>query len=200
MSHSTQADSHAREAALAAKQSAWDRFYEYCFEVIRSSPSVRRLSDSDRDDCVQDVMLEIVKKFGAAQTQPVSGGVEGWIRVVSKHKAADIVRRRIRKPEVGFDDGSGEAVPSRAQEQLAHAENQGESVSLVWEALLRLDSEVTVTSYLIFFLRTIEGWSVPEIAEVMQISAKQARFRCHRVKRRFEEILKDSSAAKLGDH
>src|SRR5262249_12081859 len=43
----------------------WDQFYAYCFAIINECPGVRRLSFADREDCVQDVMTEIVRRFGA---------------------------------------------------------------------------------------------------------------------------------------
>lgn len=184
----------AAPAASESRREAWDRFYGYCFEVIHSSPGVRRLASADRDDCVQDVMLEIVRKFGAESREMEPSAVEGWVRVVSRSKAADIVRRRKRKPEVGFEDGSGKAVAGQS-EAAGESLEVGESVSLVWEALLRLDQEVTVTSYLIFFLRQIEGWEVGDIAEAFQITPEQVRFRCHRVKQRFATILKAQGVA-----
>jgi RNA polymerase sigma factor (sigma-70 family) len=176
-------------AGQESRQEAWDRFYAYCFEIISSSPAVRRLSGADREDCIQDVMLEIVRKFGTDSHAIRAEDVTGWVRAVSRNKAADIARRRMRKPESGFEDGSGEEVPQR-DEAASEALSVGESISIVWEALLALDHQVTVTSYLVFFLRQIEGWSVGEVAEMLQIAPEQVRFRTHRVKTRFAEILK----------
>ena len=176
----------------------WDQFYDYCFAVINQCPSVRRLRDADREDCVQEVMVELVRKFGAHDPDSFQDKLTGWIRVLSRNKAADILRRRYRKPEVNFDDGSGSAVldggPGRAGAD--DDGGRGEHVSLVWEALLSLDNEVSATSYLVFYLRTIEGWTVPEVAELFQMSPEQARARCHRVKAKFGSILKTKSKAR----
>ena len=115
------------------------------------------------------------------------------------NKAADIIRRRYRKPEVLF-----ETVPvASVLDSVGHGpdereEVQGEYVSIVWEALLSLDTQVPVTSYLVFYLRTIEGWDIPEIADLFQISAEQARVRCHRVKKKFGSILKTNGRS--GEH
>ena len=65
----------------------------------------------------------------------------------------------------------------------------GEHVSLVWESLLSLDHKVPVTSYLIFYLHTMEGWKIREIAELFQISPDQVRARSHRVKKKFGSII-----------
>jgi RNA polymerase sigma factor (sigma-70 family) len=171
----------------------WDHFYDYCFTIINECPGVRRLSSADREDCVQDVMMEIVRKFGTPRTGSLHDKLTGWIRVISRNKAADIVRRKFRKPEVFFDDGAGAAVldaepPSDVDSGVSH----GEYVSLVWEALISLDQHVSATSYLVFYLRSIEGWSIREIAELFQISADQAKARCHRVKKKFGSILESN--------
>jgi RNA polymerase sigma factor (sigma-70 family) len=179
-------DARAPEADRRA--TAWDRFYAHCFRIINQCPNVRRLSGADRDDCVQDVLMEIVRRFGE-RPEDDPEALTGWIRVVSRNKAADIARRRVRRPEVGFDDGTGSAVLDESDE-AGPGLDEGESVSLVWEALTALDQEVTMTSYLIFYLRTIENWAIPEIAEVLQITPEQTRFRCHRVRKRFGAILK----------
>ncbi|CAN5915009.1 hypothetical protein BH23PLA1_BH23PLA1_23970 [soil metagenome] len=173
---------------------AWDQFYDHCFRIIHQCPGVRRLSGADREDCVQEVMMEIVRRFGDRQPEAIREELTGWIRVVSRNKAADIARRRIRKPEVAFDDGAGNGwldLDGFAAGEGSDADpDAGEAVSLVWEALIALDQEVPVTSYLVFYLRSIENWSIPEIAELFQISPDQARARCHRVKKKFRSILK----------
>jgi RNA polymerase sigma factor (sigma-70 family) len=167
----------------------WDRFYEYCFAIINQCPGVRKLSSADREDCIQEVMVELVRRFGEGQPGENPEGLTGWIRVVTRNKAADIVRRHYRKPEVGFDDGSGEAVMAPGEEVKAGL-GLGDRVSLVWEALALLEEEVSMTSSIAFFLRTIEGWSVTDIAELMEMTPEQVRARLHRVRTRLDQILK----------
>jgi RNA polymerase sigma factor (sigma-70 family) len=175
----------------------WDHFYAYCFTIISECPGVRKLSTTDREDCIQEVMVEIVRKFGTREPEEARGELIGWIKVLSRNKAADIMRRRYRKPEVLFDDGAGCSVlDSVGHGPDAREEVQGEYVSIVWEALVSLDTQVPVTSYLVFYLRTIEGWDIPEIADLFQISAEQARARCHRVKKKFGSILKTNERSR----
>jgi RNA polymerase sigma factor (sigma-70 family) len=186
-------------AADATLASAWEHFYGYCFAIINQCPGVRRLSEADREDCVQDVMIEIVRRFGEPKPESIQEGMATWIRVISRNKAADIVRRKVRKPEVLFDDGTGAAVLDGEPSSRSQAELEpGEYISLVWEALISLDHKVPVTSYLVFYLRTIEGWTIPEIANLFGISAEQARARCHRVKAKFGSILKTKRGRRRG--
>ena len=173
--------------------SAWDQFYEHCFAIIRRSPGVRRLNESDRDDCVQDVMMEIVRRFreAADRPSPDPNQIAPWILTVSRNNAADIVRRRQRRPESQFQDGAGNE-QGGPPEQAAPADSgpdPSEYVALVWEALVALDQEVPVTSYLVFYLHTIEGWPYDEVANLFQITDEQARVRCHRVKKKFAALV-----------
>lgn len=137
--------------------------------------------------------MEIVRRFGDRQPESIREELTGWIRVVSRNKAADIARRRVRKPEVYFDDGAGAGLLDGLAEDRDSEASAGDAVSLVWEVLISLDQEVPVTSYLIFYLRTIEDWSIPEIADLFQISPEQTRARCHRVKKKFGMHIKDGS-------
>ena len=174
----------------------WDSFYAHCYTIINECPGVRRLSSTDRDDCIQDVMLELVKKFGELQPDTNQENLTGWIRVISRNKAVDIVRRRYRKHEVLFDDGAGGGLMDRESEGVDPEQARGDHVSLIWETLLSLDHKVPVTSYLIFYLHTIESWKIPEIAELFQISPEQVRARSHRVKKKFGSILETKERQK----
>ncbi len=167
----------------------WDQFYAHCFAIISDSPGVRSLSSADRDDCIQDVMMELVRRFGTSCPDSEQDNLTGWIRTISRNKAVDIVRRRYRKPEVLFDDGAGGGLLDPAEPEADQEQVQGEHVSLIWECLVSLDQKVPVTSYLVFYLHTIEGWKIPEIAKLFQITPEQASARSHRVKKKFGTIL-----------
>lgn len=174
-----------RQQSPDALSDAWDHFYAHCATIIGRCPSVRRLSDFDREDCVQDVMFEIVRRFGEKQPEALSEELPAWIRTVSRNKAVDIARRRSRKAEVGFDDGAGEAVPDDGP-----SAEQARYVALVWEALVSLDQKVPVTSYLVFYLHTIEEWDINEVAKLFQLAPGTTRTRCHRVKEKFDAIVR----------
>lgn len=168
---------------------AWNRFYAHCFHIINQCPFVRRLNVVDREDCVQEVMMEIVRKLGQLQPEVAGAALTGWIRTVSRNKAINITRQRYRKPEIPFDDGAGAAVVGKPTNPTP-AIPEEDSLAMLWEALVVLDEKVTMSSYVIFYLRNIENWPITEIAEVFNITPEQTRFKCHRVRKRFSEILK----------
>ena len=179
--------------------SVWDQFYAHCSAIINATPGVRKLSAVDREDCIQEVMLEFVRKFGERGPAPGDAHLTGWLRLTSRNKASDIVRRRSRKPESGFADGAGEAIVDRGASAASFDATRAEHVSLIWETLLSLDHKVPVTNYLIFYLHAIEGWKIPELAELFAITSEQVRFRCHRVKKKFESILEAKGQGRDAD-
>ena len=69
----------------------WDKFYAHCSTIIHECPSVRRLSIVDREDCVQEVMVEIVRRF--RERQPDSGQ-EKLTKLDSRHLAEQGRRHR----------------------------------------------------------------------------------------------------------
>jgi len=184
----------ARKVADAAALSAvWDQFYAHCSDIINGCPGVRRLSSADREDCVQDVMMELVRKFGEQRPEAGQENLAGWIRTVSRNKAVDIIRKRYRSHEICFDDGSGSALVDREVPEANPEREPGARVSLIWEALVSLDQKVPVTSYLVFYLHSIEGWKILEIAELFQITPDQVRARSHRVKKKIGSYLESKS-------
>ena len=168
---------------------AWEQFYAYCLDIIGQSPAVKRLSGPDREDCIQDVMTEIVRHFGTLRPETILEDHAGWIRVLSRNKAIDIVRRRLRHPEILFDDGVGASLARPDDPENPGNLKSSEAISLVWEVLLSLDQKVPVTSYLVFYLRTIEEYEVAEIAELFSLTQDQVRSRCHRVRKMVQSII-----------
>jgi RNA polymerase sigma factor (sigma-70 family) len=175
-------------ATCEARKEAWDHFYNHCISIIQNCSSIRRLSEVDREDCMQEVMVEIVRRFGDGRAEAPQEDVKGLLLTLSRNKAADIVRRKYRKHEISFDDGAGASLAAGPRSRTDSID-RSTAVSLVWEALTSLDLEVPMTSYLAFYLRTIEDWSIPEIAALLGLTPEQTRVRCHRVKKRFAEIL-----------
>ncbi len=183
-----------RPSSESSLSENWDHFLGQCQRMIARSPELQRLSRNDREDCVQDVMVEVVRKFGSETPVSIQNKLMGWIRVVSRNKAVDIHRRRKRKPELLFDDGAGATLIDRAFLQNQQSEESSEAVSLVREALSHLDARVAPMTYLVFHLRHLEGWSITEISDLFQIRPERTRARCHRAKRKFEEILRVCTA------
>jgi DNA-directed RNA polymerase specialized sigma24 family protein len=66
---------------------------------------------------------------------------------------------------------------------------------MVWSALAQLEQQLEPRSFLVFFLRWIEGWSFAEIADELGLTAGQARLRHFRAKEKFRGVIEGRTPA-----
>jgi RNA polymerase sigma factor (sigma-70 family) len=173
--------------------SDWDRFYAFCDGAIRTALASRPLQPADREDCRQEIWMELL----ATRMSRFRGGdLRSWLAALARNKAVDAVRRSRRRP-VGLAIDP-ETRPAGPFEGPCAAD---ESRSLVWSALAALERRVETRSFLVFFLRWIEGWSFIEIAAHLGLTPEQARLRHHRTKEKFRQVILDTAPrAERGDH
>ena len=85
---------------------AWQRFY--CTYELRVREVLEKwhLSDADREDCLQDVWVEVLVHLGHFQHDPGRGRLSTWLTTLARNKAADSIRHRSRHPSrpLGADD------------------------------------------------------------------------------------------------
>jgi RNA polymerase sigma-70 factor (ECF subfamily) len=153
---------------------SWIRFHAACEEAVARTLAFAGLGAADRDDCLQEIWLEIVstrlEKFRGNNVLP-------WVIALARNKAVDVHRRRSRRRTLPLDfevEGPAPAGP--------HHENVDETRRRAWRALAELEGRTSVVSFLTFFLRQVEGLSVSEVAEFLHLSPSQVRLRHHRVK------------------
>ena len=148
--------------------------------VIRSALARRPIQEADREDCRQEVWLELLAtRIGRFR----GGDLRAWLATVSRNRANDVLRRARRRPAVDVT-----AIDPPSSEESALASRADEARALVWAALRALEPLVHPVNFLVFFLRGMEGWSFAEIGEAFGLAPSQARLRYHRVKQKFRDL------------
>jgi RNA polymerase sigma-70 factor, ECF subfamily len=165
---------------------AWEHFYECHTPLIRTFVAARRLSEPDRNDCIQEVWKEVVVKLREFHYDTGRARFCTWLLVLARHKAADVVRRQVRHPAMTLDAEA--AVPDRACDPASEHERR-RLRGLVRGVLAELSGRVSACSYQVLHLRWIEGRPLPEIAAALGLTPAQARFRHHRVKQKFRRLF-----------
>lgn len=162
-------------------RSDWDRFYEFCEGAIRTALAFRSLQQADREDCCQDIWVELLV---TRMSRFHGGNLRSWLATLARNKAIDTFRRG-RRHQVGL------SIDMEGMTPVDHAGPcpADESRSVVWPALAVLERQVEPRSFLVFFLRWIEGWSFGEIADALGLTPEQARSRHHRTKERFRQLV-----------
>ncbi len=160
-----------------------DDFTEELDRTIRASLASQRLQEADRQDCAQETWLAILEGRPSGFR---GGDLKAWAATIARNKAMDLFRRTSRRPtqvlQEDIQDGSGD---KKDVDDLSWR---------IWCALADLEPLVHPRRFLVFFLRSFEGWSFREIEDNLGLTAEQARLQNHRVLRKFRSLLESGMA------
>jgi RNA polymerase sigma-70 factor (ECF subfamily) len=160
---------HAADMALAKSAATGDRNAQRTL-LSRVLPELRGVArammgpGADADDATQHAGLKILERVGSYRGD---ARLEAWSRRVGTRVCLDLMRSRKRRREVG-------------REFVGHEPVQAPP-SLAWEALPRpLDAyldEISEPQRQAVVMRHALGYSVPEIAELLEIPVDTAKSR-----------------------
>lgn len=138
-------------------------------------------TETEAEDAIQDVMLSAGKHL---QDFRGEGSVEGWlVRMVAN---ACHHLRRGRKNDAGLHDV--DAVLTAQESTPEQSAQAGQLSSALGEALL----ELAPADRMIVLLAEAEGWTGPEIAEKVGLTAGAVRVRLTRARTKLRKHLADS--------
>lgn len=130
--------------------------------------------ESYTEECMNDVLLAIWQN--ADCYDPKQSSFENWVAGISRHKAMDCIRRRLRRPQTV----SLEELPIASE---AVVENAAE---MEIEALLE---SLTEKDRRLFVLRYLEGQPIEEIAVQMGLKPEAVYNRISRGRKRIQKEL-----------
>ena len=169
---------------------ALDDDYEAFEELVRRyKKKAYRLAwslvkeEAEAQDVVQEAFLNIYRKLHTFSGDAQLGS---WIYRVVVNAALMRLRKRDRRSEIGLEDAAGEVedregtFAGRPQWQI-HADEAAENVELREQILAAVD-ELDPKYQAAFVLREVEGLSLREIAEVLNLSEGAVKTRLHRAR------------------
>jgi RNA polymerase sigma-70 factor (ECF subfamily) len=145
----------------------------------------------DAEDVTQEAILSAMEHLADFREEARFGT---WIRRIATHAALKVLRKRKGLPSVQFDDGGqapdggGFAHPeviadwSQSPEHLVQLH---ETRTALEAALATLDDKHRV----VFVLRDVEGFSVRETAEMLELSEANVKVRLLRARLQLREEL-----------
>jgi RNA polymerase sigma-70 factor (ECF subfamily) len=140
--------------------------------------SLRRFGVEEHavDDAAQHVFLTLAERLPDVDPERERAFLIGLcVRV-----AANARRRRTRSPETPSDDLEQHATKAPDPEQLLQSKQRRAALDRALDAL-------PIDQRSIFVLFELEGFSLPEIAELLQIPLGTATSRLRRARERFEK-------------
>ena len=176
-----------------------DRVYGLAFRMLGES--------HDAEDVAQQTFLSLVEHLNDFREE---SAVAGWVLRIAANHALKLLRKRRGLPTVpltawGAGDESYSEVPhpnfiARWRDDPANLAEQHEVRELIDTALLELDDKYRT----VFVLRDVEGFSVKETADLLEISEANVKVRLLRarlaLRERLTRVLGDETAQVFSDH
>jgi RNA polymerase sigma factor (sigma-70 family) len=170
---------------------AWDRFYLSHTPRIRAFLRKSALPESDREDCLQCVWIEVVAHLAALPYDRSRGRLSTWLLTVARNRSVDMLRRRRRlfTGLVEALDALVDPCPGPIAAYECHSTR-----ARVKCVLAELSAEASKLNYQVFHQRMIDNRPCAEVAAKLGLTPEQVRFRLHRMKRKFRDLFDRSIA------
>lgn len=144
--------------------------------IISSKDSLYRVAKSilkNDTDCEDAVSEMIVISFAKRETLREDRYAKTWITRILIHECYRILKQR--KRETFYD------------EAVTREEAAAQGYSELYQFVMQLDSDYRVTIVLFYF----EGYSVKDIAQMMQVSPGTVKSRLSRARRKLRKIYQE---------
>jgi RNA polymerase sigma factor (sigma-70 family) len=172
-------------------------FFNTYWRLIYTVACKAGLDESEAQDVVQETVTAVAKGMKEFKYDPNRGSYKGWLKVITKRRVADALRKRYRR-------GQGKMVSaditSVQEEMAAMQDSEAEVVEELWDdewqarlleaAVERVKSRVNPAQFQVFELYELKHCSIAEVTSALKISRVSVYVACHRVKKQLKIEVK----------
>lgn len=153
-----------------------------------------RTATGDAEEAFDITQDAFVAAFGALSRYDPARPFRGWIAAIALNKCRDRARRRAVRRFLGLPlpDNAADWISDDAPSPEAQAASRDELVATA-RALAELPSSLKD----VLILRTVEGMSQQETAEVLGISAKAVETRLYRARQKLSEMVRGEPRSRV---
>lgn len=176
---------------------SWREFFDRYGKLIYSFALKAGLSDSESQDVVQETMIVLAKQMPGFRYNAAIGSFRRWLFNQARWRISDQFRKRQRADLLQAlpDDATGtsglERIPDTAQPQLEAAWDSEWRENQLARALEGVKAKVSERQFQMFYLCTVQGWSMAEIVRTLKVNRAQV----YMAKMRVSRLLKSELAA-----
>ena len=182
-----------RAVANTENEAAWQRLFDLYAGFVYSIARSKGLNDSDADDVVQAVFVDLARNLPTFQYDRAKGkfrsyltGLVHW-RVMDKLKAG---KRDADLKAAFWEDAKARA--TSADDDFSEREWQAAALE---EALRRIKPEVRPEHYAAFVASTVEGQDTETVMKLYGLT----RDNLYQIRKRLTEKLRETVAAVLSE-
>ena len=178
--------------ALVAAAGAGDEVaFEQLFE--RHRRQVARIGGrffSQREQIEEIIQDSFTKAYFALSTYHGTheASFRAWLTQIAINSCYDQLRRARRRPEHAVSDFNDNEIHEFAQ-QLRAAPSDVESALVSRDLALKLLARLSAEDRLVLTLLDVEGFSVAEIAEMVNWSVSKVKVRAHRARAHLRQVM-----------
>ena len=175
-------------------EDGWVELSEHYGPLIYRWSRQSGLSPDDSADIVQEVFRSVTKNIRRFQKATVSDTFRGWLRIITKHKILDHLRRQMHRPRsTGGTDAHIRFLATIDEHGRARRDSavvDAREVAL-HEALDSLRSQFSDRTWRAFWMSILDQFTSSEIASELSMSPSAVRLAKSRILRRLREIMAD---------
>lgn len=177
----------------ARDEAAWRQLAQLYGPLVYDWCRQARLQPADAADTVQEVFRGVLAGIAAFDHQRDGATFRGWLRSITRHKIADLARRRDQQPPApGGTTNQALIVQLSADDEgepAACAAPAVERVARVQEALLTLRGEIEDRTWQAFWRTAIEDHPAADVATELHMTPTAVYQAKSRVLARLRELL-----------
>ena len=175
----------------AADVAAWDEFTEIYSPIVFRLARRHRLQAADADDLVQEVLAAVARSVAGWLERDDRGTFRAWLFRIARNNTIDFLTRRKHRPwATGGDD------TERDLEEIADLDDMSSDFDIEYRReVFRWASDhvrevVSETTWLAFWLTSVEDHPIKEVAERIGVSVGSVYIARSRVMKRLQTLVK----------
>lgn len=170
---------------------SWREFFDIYWKLIHNIAIKSGLSQSESEEVVQEVFVELAKQLPEFQYDPNRGSFKNWLKTLVGWKVVDQIRVRATSNHVSnLDPSDSEALapPCNQLEKLWESEWK---LNLIDAALKRVRHQSDPRQYQAFDLAFQRNMPAVEVAKTLGMSLPSVYLAKHRIHRRLRAEIKE---------
>ncbi len=185
---------------------SWDEFFNLYWKPIYSLALKSGLTHMEAQEVVQETIISVSKKIKDFTADPSAGSFKSWLLKLTGWRIIDQIRKRPAEVSHNPRQHNGETPETPLEERVP--DPAGIGLEKVWDeewhqnlienALKKLEQQVSAKHYQIFYLHVIKSLSPEKVAKALAIKVDQVYLIKHRLRKRFEQAIKELENQPVG--
>lgn len=164
----------------------WEAFFELYEPLIRLRGGDFGLTDTEKEELVQEVMMAFFRGAKSFVYNPELGRFRTYLKTIVDRRSVDILRKR-QQGTVDIDDVDHlDLQPEPAPDDLWEAAFREKMLE---SAMEQLEGESHPNTWASFYQTSIEKRKAKEVAEELGISVNSVYFAKHRVMTKLKRMI-----------